>query len=72
MSGGGLTTRRDLLLGSTEQFDSRFVGSKGTIEKSSQPAQPKISIEEMKLDKPKSLKEKGEQPIPLEYQEQLR
>jgi hypothetical protein len=67
-----LTSRREVLQGLDEQFDSRFTEKNSSIEKNTQPARPKITIEEMDLQKPKGTKEKGEQPIPLEYRDSLR
>jgi hypothetical protein len=55
-----------------EQFDTRYTGNESSLEKNKAPAEPKTSIEDVTLAKPKGSKEKGEQPIPLEYRDILK
>lgn len=55
-----------------EKFDTRYTGNNSSLEKNKAPAEPKTSIEDVTLAKPKGSKEKDEQPIPLEYRDILK
>ena len=55
-----------------EQVDERFVGNESTIEENEEEAQPKTSLEDVTLAKPKPALQRAEQPIPLEYQDVLK
>jgi hypothetical protein len=54
-----------------ETYDTRFTGQGSTLERNTDEAQPKTSISDLTLAKPKSSRAKSEQPIPLEYEEIL-
>jgi hypothetical protein len=54
-----------------ETFDPRFTGEGFSLEKNDDSAQAKTTIEDLTLAKPKPSKAKGEQPIPLEYEDVL-
>jgi|GEM_PF-5694331 len=58
--------------GANETLDSRFTGDQSDIEASDLPAQPKTTIEDVILAKPKSSSQKTEQQIPLEYRDVLK
>jgi hypothetical protein len=55
-----------------EEIDERFAGDDLKPESGDQGAQPKTTLEELTLAKPKSVPHKGQQPIPLEYRDLLR
>jgi hypothetical protein len=55
-----------------EKTDERFTGEDSTLEESDAPAQPKTSLEDVTLAKPKTSPQKAQQPIPLEYRDILR
>jgi len=70
---GGKERFNDVQLGNTqESFDARFTGQDATEEEGKAPAQPKTTIEDLTLSKPKPAVERGEQRIPLEYRDVLR
>jgi hypothetical protein len=55
-----------------EKTEERFTGDDSTLEESDAPAQPKTSLEDITLAKPKSSPQKAQQPIPLESRDILR
>ncbi len=55
-----------------EQIDERSVGDESTIEENEEEAQPRTSLEDVTLAKPKPALQRAEQPIPLEYQDVLK
>jgi hypothetical protein len=55
-----------------EKLDERYTGDESSLEQSDAPAQPKTSIEDVTLAKPKPSSQKLEQPIPLEYRDVLK
>ena len=70
---GGKERFNDVQLGNAqESFDARFTGQDATEEEGKAPAQPKTTIEDLTLSKPKPAVERGEQRIPLEYRDILR
>ncbi len=70
---GGKEGFKDVQLGNTkESFDTRFTGQDSTEEEGKGPAQPKTTIEDLTLSKPKSSVDRGEQRIPLEYKDIIR
>lgn len=70
---GGKERYKDVRLGNVqESFDTRYTGADSTEEEGKAPAQPKTTIEDLTLSKPKPAVERGEQRIPLEYRDILR
>lgn len=70
---GGKEGFKDVQVGNTkESFDTRFTGQDSTEEEGKGPAQPKTTIEDLTLSKPKSSVDRGEQRIPLEYKDIIR
>lgn len=55
-----------------EKLDARFTGQDSTLEESSAPASPLTTLDDVTLAKPKPSTQRGEQPIPLEYRDDLR
>ncbi len=55
-----------------EDVDQRFTGQDLNPEHGDAVAQPKTTLEDLTLAKPKSVPHKGEQPIPLEYRDVLK
>jgi hypothetical protein len=60
-----------------EKFDERFIGrdSSGDIGEAKVaelPVQPRSGVDDVSLAKPKMMPRRGEQPIPLEYRDQLK
>ena len=58
--------------GANEKLDSRFTGDQSDLEANDAPAQPKTTIEDVILAKPKASSQKTEQQIPLEYRDVLK
>jgi hypothetical protein len=69
---GGKEGYKDVHVGNAqESFDARFTGQDSLEEEGKGPAQPKTTIEDLTLAKPKPSVERGEQRIPLEYKDIL-
>lgn len=70
---GGKEAFKDVEVPSAdENIDERFTGEESSLEESDAPAQPKTTLEDVTLAKPKSSSSKAKQPIPLEYRDILR
>jgi hypothetical protein len=70
---GGQEQFKDVAIESAnETLDQRYTGGDSSLEKNDVPAQPKTSIEDVTLAKPKPSSQKQDQPIPLEYREVLK
>lgn len=65
--GAPKTFKESEITSKDEAFDARYTGADSSLEKSSKEAQPKVSLEDVTLAKPKGSSQRGEQPIPLEY-----
>lgn len=56
----------------TENIDSRFAKGDGKLDRNTKPVRPKTSLADIKLARPESDQLKESQPIPLEYQQQMK
>lgn len=67
--GGRQGFKESRIQGEGEQFDTRFTGGAAQRERNSAPAEARTSIEDVLIAKPKGSRDRGAQPIPLEYKE---
>lgn len=56
---------------SDERFDTRYTGKESELAKNPNDARPKTKLSDVMIARPELLKEREEQPIPLEYRDVL-